>query len=89
MLEFYLPDTKKFPCLDLAYQALNAGGTMPCYLNAANETLVDRFLKKQIRWIEIGQKLEILLGRHIPVRIESVEELVDTDQAARKDAEII
>ncbi len=89
MLEFYLPDSKKFPCLELAYQAIRAGGSLPCCLNAANEVLVDRFLKKQIRWIEIGKKLETLLGRHSPVSIGSLDELMDVDRAAREEAETI
>ncbi len=89
MLEFYLPDDRKFPCLSLAYEALRAGGSWPCYLNAANEALVDRFLKKQIRWIEIGQKLQTLLGRHRSEQIDSLEKIIAIDQAARRDAENI
>ncbi len=89
MLEFHVPDNRKFPCLNLAYEALKAGGSAPCYLNAANEALVDRFLKKQIRWIEIGQKLQTLLGRHRLEPIDSLEEIIAIDQAARRDAENI
>ena len=63
-LEFYHPDHHRFPCLGLAYEAIKNGGSMPCYMNAANEVLVDRFLNGAISWSEIGRKLESLMGRH-------------------------
>ena len=44
-LEFHAPDLERFPCLGLAYEALEAGGTMPVVLNAANEVAVEAFLR--------------------------------------------
>jgi 1-deoxy-D-xylulose-5-phosphate reductoisomerase len=46
-LDFQPPDEKKFPCLRLARQALAAGGSMPCVLNAADEVAVDAFLNRR------------------------------------------
>ena len=50
-LEFEAPDLKRFPCLQLAYDALEAGGTAPAILNAANEVAVAAFLNKQIHFL--------------------------------------
>ena len=49
-LEFSPPDYAKFPCLSLAYESLKKGGTLPCFMNAANEVLVERFLNQEISW---------------------------------------
>ena len=52
-LNFYPPDQDKFECLKLAYEVLEAGGTAPCILNAANEVAVDKFLKGKIKFSQI------------------------------------
>ncbi len=87
--EFYEPDRKKFRCLDLAYIALQEGGTMPCFLNAANEVLVDRFCRGDISWLSISEKLEILIKRHRTVSDLSVELLLEVDCEARIEASVI
>lgn len=89
MLQFSLPDTAKFPCLALAINVLEKGGSYPCAMNAANEVLVDRFLKKKIGWLEIGQKLEKILSRHSQVKIGSLQDLHDVDRAVREEAQLI
>ncbi|NGX58501.1 MAG: 1-deoxy-D-xylulose 5-phosphate reductoisomerase [Chlamydiae bacterium] len=89
VLQFHLPDTVKFPCLALALNALKAGGSFPCTMNAANEVLVDRFLQGQIGWMGIGNKLEQLMSRHSSVNIGSIKDLFDIDQAAREEAATI
>jgi len=53
-LTFRRPDLRRFPCLRLAYEAMNAGGMAPCVLNAANETAVEAFLNKEIRFTDIA-----------------------------------
>ena len=58
-------------------------------MNAANEVLVERFLKKKIGWLEIGKKLEQLLSRHSVVKIGSLQDLLDIDRAVREEAENI
>ncbi|QVL57411.1 MAG: 1-deoxy-D-xylulose-5-phosphate reductoisomerase [Simkaniaceae bacterium] len=87
-LEFFSPDLEKFPCLRLAYEAAKGGGTLPCFMNAANEVLVDQFLEGKISWIEIGKKLESLMGAHQAFPQESLETLLEVDQEARKMATI-
>lgn len=87
-LEFFSPDWGKFPCLRLAYEAAKSGGTLPCFMNAANEVLVDQFLEGKISWIEIGKKLESLMGAHRAFPQESLETLLEVDQEARKMATI-
>ena len=52
-LSFFEPDLEKFECLNLAYSALDAGGTAPCILNAANEIAVDKFLSGKIKFTTI------------------------------------
>lgn len=55
---FEAPDTKSFPCLALAYEAMKAEGTMPCILNASNEIAVEAFLKGQINFTSIPKVIE-------------------------------
>jgi len=83
-LHFSTPDTDKFRCLDLAYASLEEGGSMPCFMNAANETLVQRFLKQEIKWLEIGHKLENLMEKHQVATPQNFEELHNIDKEARK-----
>ncbi|WP_194847218.1 1-deoxy-D-xylulose-5-phosphate reductoisomerase [Candidatus Neptunochlamydia vexilliferae] len=82
-LEFFKPDLKKFPCLRLAYEAAKVGGTLPCFMNGANEVLVHHFLEGKIRWVEIGQKLETLMEAHKAYPQESLETLLEVDKEAR------
>jgi 1-deoxy-D-xylulose-5-phosphate reductoisomerase len=87
--EFYPPQLNHFPCLQLAYRALREGGSMPCFLNAANEVLVERFLKKQMRWIDIGIKLEALMDQHQPIKKITLDDLSIVDKIAREKALLI
>jgi 1-deoxy-D-xylulose-5-phosphate reductoisomerase len=82
-LEFELPDRRKFPCLDLAYEALRRGGAAPAILNAANEAAVDLFLKNRIRFIDIPRAIEKSLSQFAPGDGASIEALVDLDRAVR------
>lgn len=88
-LQFFKPDTEKFICLRLAYDAVKEGGTLPCYMNAANEVLVNRFLSKQLNWNEIGQKLELLMNRHNSKAVNSVDDILHIDILARQEAKEI
>lgn len=83
-LEFFKPDLEKFPCLRLAYEAAKIGGTLPCFMNGANEALVEQFLAGKISWIEIGQKLETLMEAHQVMPQESLETLLAIDKEARQ-----
>ncbi|MGB0744507.1 MAG: 1-deoxy-D-xylulose-5-phosphate reductoisomerase, partial [Opitutales bacterium] len=57
-LDFHAPDLGRYPCLDLAYQALSAGGAAPAVFNAANEIAVERFLQKELRYLDIPKVIE-------------------------------
>ncbi len=81
-LTFSDPDRKKFPCLDLAYEATKEGGTSPCFLNAANETLVNRFLDQTISWIEISTKLQDMMQKYRPISVRSIDDLLEVDKEA-------
>ena len=85
-LEFFPPDFERFRCLSLAFTALKMGKSAPCYLNAANEVLVDAFLQGKIGWLDITKCLETLLNRHILQPMDSLEAIVDMDVLAKKEA---
>ncbi|EQD61893.1 1-deoxy-D-xylulose 5-phosphate reductoisomerase, partial [mine drainage metagenome] len=61
-LEFEHPDTATFRCLDLAYQALAAGGDAPAILNAANEIAVEAFLAGSLPFLAIADLIEAVLN---------------------------
>ena len=82
-LTFEEPDFERFPCLRLAYAALDAGGTMPACLNAANEELVAGFLDNKIRFLEIPRHLESVMQRHHSHPAQSLEDVLETDSWAR------
>ncbi|MCB1135261.1 MAG: 1-deoxy-D-xylulose-5-phosphate reductoisomerase [Chlamydiia bacterium] len=85
-LDFEVPDTTQFRCLALAYEAVKAGGSLPCYLNAANEVLVDRFLKRRIGWGDIAVKLESLMERHSVQAPDDLDAILAVDAKARMEA---
>ncbi len=85
-LEFFEPDLKKFRCLALAYEAIREGGSLPCYMNAANEVLVEHFLSGRLSWNEIGLRLERLMSQHEIRPIETLEDILAIDAQARKEA---
>lgn len=87
-LQFSLPDVDKFRCLKLAYDAIRCGGSLPCYMNAANEVLVHRFLNKEIAWTAIASNLENLMLRHSRIPITSLQDILAIDQMARKEAKL-
>lgn len=85
-LQFFPPDYEKFRCLKLAYEAAKAGGSLTCYMNAANEVLVHRCLERQISWKEIPAKLEQLMQRHPIIPIQSLDDVLAIDTLARREA---
>jgi len=88
-LQFYPPDREKFRCLDLAYQSIRAGESLPGYMNAANEILVSRYLKKEIGWTDIGYKLEDLMQKHELSKIQTIQDVLAIDTLARHEASLI
>jgi 1-deoxy-D-xylulose-5-phosphate reductoisomerase len=85
-LEFFKPDFTKFRCLALAYEAIRRGGSLPCYMNAVNEVLVQRFMAGEIHWKEIGIQLERLMYRHEVQPIHGLEDVLAVDAQARDEA---
>lgn len=81
--ELHEPDTKRFPCLSLAYQAGEMGGVAPCALNAADEVAVEAFLAKRIAYTDIAKLLEQSLEQleNIPLSWDAIEE---TDKLTRR-----
>lgn len=86
-LDFFMPDHEKFRCLQLAYDSVKAGGSLSCFMNAANEILVKRFLEGEISWQEIGEKLETLMLKHSILNVQSIDDVLLIDEEARKSAE--
>jgi 1-deoxy-D-xylulose-5-phosphate reductoisomerase len=85
-LTFEEPDTERFPCLELAYRALRAGGTMPAVLNAANEVAVQAFLDDQIRLDEIARINAAVMDEHETAGADSLEAVTAADEWARSRA---
>ena len=86
-LTFETPDYRRFPCLELAYQAMQAGGGVPCVLNAANEIAVAAFLANCIRFTDIAHTVRHCLEQDFSGSHHSLEGLLDLDAAARRAAE--
>ncbi len=85
-LTFEAPDTKRFPCLELAYEALREGGLMPVAMNGANEIAVEEFLNGRIGFQSIPLLIERVMERFETTEAESIEHIIDIDTWARSTA---
>jgi 1-deoxy-D-xylulose-5-phosphate reductoisomerase len=85
-LDFCPPDRNKFPCLQLAYEAAEAGGAKSIALNAADEVAVAAFLEGRIGFGDIPRTIEAVLLETKAVRPESIEEVLALDAEARQRA---
>ena len=85
-LSFRAPDPAKYPCMDLAYAAGRAGGTMPAVLNAANEQAVALFLEERIHFLDIPKLIEATCDRHrSDLKAQpSLDDVLAVDQWARQ-----
>lgn len=86
-LTFQKPDFDRFPCLKLAYQAMNAGGVAPCVLNAANEVAVAAFLDKRIKFTDIAKVVAHCLAQDFSDGHHDIESLLAQDAQTRRQAE--
>jgi 1-deoxy-D-xylulose-5-phosphate reductoisomerase len=86
-LDFQAPDEQRFPCLRLARQAAEAGGSAPTTLNAANEVAVAAFLERRIRYTEIASMIEAVLAQAPSKALESLDAVFAADAGARRAAE--
>ncbi|MBR5229798.1 MAG: 1-deoxy-D-xylulose-5-phosphate reductoisomerase, partial [Firmicutes bacterium] len=83
-LTFEKPDPEVFKCIRLAYDAIKAGGSYTAALNGANEVLVDLFLQKQIRFIDIQRTLEKIMADHKAQYNLGLEDVLEIDSRVRK-----
>jgi 1-deoxy-D-xylulose-5-phosphate reductoisomerase len=83
-LDFRPPDTVRFPCLRLAYDALAAGGTATAILNAANEAAVAAFLERRIAFPDIARCIEAALNAIPATAADTLEAVQEADAAARR-----
>jgi 1-deoxy-D-xylulose-5-phosphate reductoisomerase len=83
-LDFDVPDVQAFPCLALAYAAGREGGDTPAWLNAANEVAVGAFLRGHVSWLAIAEVVERTLAAHTRGELHSVEDVLATDEEARR-----
>lgn len=83
-LDFERPDEQRFPCLRLAREAVQAGGSAPAMLNAANEVAVEAFLQRRIRFTDIARMIDSVLNA-LPVRaVEALDTVFEADTRARE-----
>ena len=89
-LTFEKPDTERFPTLALAHEEMIKGGNMPCILNAANEIVVESFLRNDISFIEMSDIIAQTMSKIPYVQNPSIEDYAQSDSEARiKTVEII
>ena len=83
-LDFFKPDTKKFPCLALAYDAIRKGGNMPCILNAANEIVNAAFRRGDCSFLGMADIIEKTMAKATFDKNPDYDVYMQTDAEARK-----
>ena len=83
-LSFFKPDTERFPALRMAYDALNAGGTLPIAYNSGNEVAVSRFVNGELSFLEISECVSYVMDRIEKAEISDMETLLYYDSEARR-----
>ena len=82
-LTFERPDRDTFRCLDLAYQAINRGGNIPCVMNAANEVAVQQFIDGKIGFLDIADHVERAMQEAAFIANPTLDDLLLTDKTIR------
>ncbi len=85
-LTFEEPDLGRFPALRLARESLQAGGSAPTVLNAANEIAVEQFLSGNIGFLDVPRVVEDTLGKMTPQKITTLDDVIQIDADARHEA---
>ncbi len=85
-LNFYRPDRKNFPCLDLAYRAIISGGTMPAALNGANEVAVAEFTGGRIKFTAIPKVIKQVMDEHEVKQDPGIDDVINADSCSRRRA---
>ncbi len=88
-LEFFPCDEQRYPAVRLAYAALEAGGTAPAVLNAANEVAVQAFLDGRLSYPAVVEVVARVLGNHRPEALSSVAQALEWDEWARREAGLL
>ncbi len=83
-LDFEPPNTKIFRNLALSFEAMNAGGNMPCILNAANEIVVEAFLNKKITFLQMPEIIEKAMQKVTFIEKPTLDDLIQTNAETRK-----
>lgn len=83
-LTFEKPDTKVFKCLELAYEAIDKGDSYPVVLNAANEELVQLFLKRKVNFLDIQNNINRIIDEHVPISNPNLESIIHIDRQIRE-----
>jgi 1-deoxy-D-xylulose-5-phosphate reductoisomerase len=86
-LTFFQTDKDRFPCLNLGYEALRTGGTMPAVLNAANEIAVAAYLQERVGFLDIPRVIRSTMDSHTPTPLRQLEDALQADRWARSKAE--
>jgi 1-deoxy-D-xylulose-5-phosphate reductoisomerase len=86
-LDFLLPDRARFPCLDMAYRALRAGGSVPVVLNAANEVAVAAFLGGRLSFQSVAELIERVMDAHEPRPVTDLAQVRAADRWAHEFAQ--
>ena len=81
-LTFFEPDKEKFPCLQLAFDAIEKGGNIPCAMNAANEAAVAAFLKDRIGFYDIPRTISRVMERIGYVENPALDDIFATHEEA-------
>jgi 1-deoxy-D-xylulose-5-phosphate reductoisomerase len=83
-LTFFTPDTNRFQCLRLAYEALREGGTLPAVMNAANEIAVEKFISGKIGFLQIHETICRTMDQHQRISHPTLDDIAGADQEARR-----
>jgi 1-deoxy-D-xylulose-5-phosphate reductoisomerase len=84
-LTFEAPDFERFPCLQLAIDAMEIGQTMPSILNAANEIAVQAFLDELIPYKDIAELIRMVMHNHRPSPLNDLQDVLNADKWAREE----
>lgn len=83
-LEFFEPDMEKFRCLQMAYEAINQGGNMPCIVNAANEIVNEAFRHDRCGFLQMGEIIEATMQKATFIARPTYDDYVASDAEARR-----
>ena len=88
-LDFEPPNTKIFRNLALSFEAMDKGGNVPCVLNAANEIVVEAFLKRKIKFLQMPEMIEKAINNVAFIEKPSLDDLIETNEETRKVASLL